>query len=108
MRRDNLRIKDALAAIDKIEKFLESVDFSDLERDELRKSAVMAELTIIGEATKNISKELQQKYVEIEWSKASSLRNILVHAYFGVEWKILWDTIREDLPKLKSQLKKIK
>jgi uncharacterized protein with HEPN domain len=107
MRRDNLRIQDMLTAIDKIEKFTSGIDFKDLEDDDMRKSAIMAELMIIGEASKNISEELRQKHLDVELDKASALRNILVHAYLGIEWEILWNTIQEDLPKIKKQLRKI-
>ena len=107
MRRDDLRIQDMLLSITRIESYISGIEYNSLENDNMRKSAIMAELTTIGEAAKNISQELKKKHSEVEWSKAASLRNVLVHEYFGIEWEILWNTITKDLPELKKQLNKI-
>ncbi len=107
MRRDKLRIQDMLDAVESIEEFVHDLRFEQFDEDLLRKSAVMAQLTIIGESAKNISQELKDKYANIEWRQISAMRNVLVHEYFGVEWQIVWDTIQEDLPVLKKGLEEL-
>lgn len=107
MRNDALRINDMLRAIKAIDDFVKDLDFEQLENDFLRKSAVMAQLTILGEAAKAIEEETRNQFPDIEWHKISAMRNFLIHEYFGVEWKIVWDTIKLDLPKLKQQLQSV-
>ncbi|KKQ36068.1 MAG: hypothetical protein US52_C0010G0008 [candidate division WS6 bacterium GW2011_GWA2_37_6] len=107
MVKDKLRIKDILNSIHNIGVFLEGKYYEDLEGSMLLKSAVMAQLMIIGEAAKNVSEKTKEKYEDIEWKKASSMRDILIHEYFGVEWEIVWDTIKEDLPILEAKLQEI-
>jgi uncharacterized protein with HEPN domain len=64
-------------------------------------------LEIIGEASKNITISLRKKYPAIEWKEIAGLRDILVHRYFSVNYKIIWDIIRNKLPDLKKKLKEI-
>ncbi|MCM8787927.1 MAG: DUF86 domain-containing protein [Candidatus Omnitrophica bacterium] len=52
--------------------------------------AVVRNIEIIGEAVKNLSKSLRDKYKEIEWKKISGLRDKVIHFYFGINWDILW------------------
>lgn len=73
----------------------------------LLKSALMAQLMIIGEAANKISDELKTTHTEIEWDKMIGMRNVLIHEYFGVVWEIVWDTIKIDLPKLKILIEQI-
>lgn len=107
MERDKLRLKDILDAIKNIEDFIAGKDYKDLESNMMLKSAIMAQMMILGEAAKNIGDETKERYSDIEWDKASSMRNVLIHEYFGVEWEIVWDTIKKDIPILKERLQKI-
>jgi len=58
-------------------------------------------LTIIGEAAKNVSPQLQKKYPDIPWKSAAGMRDKLMHHYFGVDYEAVYETIRIDLPALK-------
>ena len=69
--------------------------------------AVIRNLEIIGEAAKNIPKQVKEKYPDVEWRKISGLRDILAHEYFGVDLEVLWDVIKHKLPLLKRQVTKI-
>ena len=60
-------------------------------------------LEIIGEAVKQLPADIKRKYHKIEWKKIAGLRDILIHAYFGVDIEILWDIIKTKLPELKKE-----
>ena len=55
---------------------------------------------IIGEAASHITEEIEEKYPTIPWNLMRAMRNRIVHAYFNVDEKLMWDTITNDLPPL--------
>jgi len=95
---------------DSVEAILSYVDAMSLEnflQDRKTYSAVIREFEIIGEATKYLPEDLFQKYDEIEWRDIKDFRNLLIHEYFGVDHRIVWNTICEDVPKLKITIERI-
>ena len=81
------------------EKFLSNKDVQD---------ANLRRLEIIGEAAKNLSNKLKQEYKEVEWNKIIGMRDKVIHGYFSVDLEIIWNIIKNDIPKLKKQIEKIK
>jgi uncharacterized protein with HEPN domain len=79
----------------------------DFKKDRKTFSATIRELEIIGEAVNNISDELKQKYLHVLWQEFRSFRNKIVHEYFGVDIRIVWDVITNELPILKKQIARI-
>jgi uncharacterized protein with HEPN domain len=69
--------------------------------------AIIRNLEIIGEAVKHLPNQLKQKYVDIEWKKIIGLRDVLIHEYVGINYKILWDIVKNKIPELKKQIKGI-
>jgi uncharacterized protein with HEPN domain len=61
----------------------------------------------IGEAVKNIPKEITTSYAQIPWSEIAKMRDILTHHYFGVDDKVLWDTLGEDFDEFEKVIEKI-
>lgn len=109
MRDYKIYLNDILKSIKKIEKYTEKINsFNEFKSKEMELDAVIRNLQIIGEAAKNIPLEIKKQNKEIEWKKISGLRDILVHAYFGVSEEIVWDIIKNRIPDLKKQIKKIK
>jgi len=98
---------DILEAIGKIEKYTANMTFDDFLHNELIQDAVVRNLEIIGEAVKNLPDDIKESYPEIEWRKIAGLRDILIHAYFGVDLEIVWDIVQNKIPELKEALKKI-
>jgi uncharacterized protein with HEPN domain len=75
--------------------------------NELLQSAVLQKLTVIGEAASKLSQEFRDLHPEVEWNDIVSLRNIAVHAYFAVDWPIVWVTASQEVPVLRSQIAQI-
>lgn len=100
-------IKHILESISRIESFSRGLAKEDFLKDELKQSAIIRQLEVIGEATKNIPDSFRIKYLDIEWKKIAGTRDKLSHDYFGVDLNTVWDVIKEDLPTLKKEIEKI-
>lgn len=100
-------IKDILEAIEKIEEFVKGIDFEEFVRDDKTTSAVVRKLEIIREASKNIPESIKQKYKTLPWKDMARMRDKISHVYFGVDYEIVWNVIRERLPKIKPIIRDI-
>jgi uncharacterized protein with HEPN domain len=107
MRRDELYLTDIAEAADSIAAFLSSRDRQSFLQDDLLRSAVLHKLTIIGEAAARLSADLRERHAEIEWPDIVGFRNIAVHAYFTVDWSIVWVTATQDAPQLRRRVSEI-
>ena len=76
-------------------------------RDPKTQDAVLRNLEVVGEAARHITKETKKNYSEIPWRQIVDMRNKVIHEYFGVDLKILWKTVQEDIPYLEKEIKKI-
>jgi uncharacterized protein with HEPN domain len=98
MRRDyRLYLDDILDAIKRIRGYVRGMDYKRFSSDMKTQDAVVRNLEIIGEASRQLPAEVREKVATIEWSKIMSLRNILVHEYFGVNLPIIWDIVQHKL-----------
>ena len=68
---------------------------------------VVRNLEVIGEAVKKIPQNVKIKSPKIEWKKIAGLRDILIHEYFGIDVEIVWDIVKNKIPKLKEEVSKI-
>lgn len=104
---DKERLHHILDAISEIENYTKGIDFADFESNSMMKFATIKQLEIIGEACNRLSEELRERYPSVEWRKIIGLRNILVHTYFSVSFRIVWDIVRQDIPTLKQEILKV-
>ncbi len=107
MKKDKLYLQHIMETIYDIEKFMEKVSKDGFLKNKEKQYAVLRALEIIGEATKNLSIELKTNHPEIPWKEISGMRDKLIHEYFGVNLELVWETIKNDIPKLKRQTLKI-
>lgn len=108
MKRDYLQfIDDMLSAIHKIESYTKTYGIAALAEEGIYYDAVLRNIEIIGEASKNIPEDVKAKSPLIPWKEIYGLRNIISHAYFGIDISEIEYIILNDLPNLKIQLSKI-
>ena len=108
MKRDyRLFIEDILDCIEKIEQFVGDISFDEFVQDDKTSSAVIRKIEIIGEAAKNVPRDLRKKYKELPWSDMAKMRDKIIHAYFGINYKIVWKVIKERLPQIKPIIQKM-
>ncbi|MDI6716324.1 MAG: DUF86 domain-containing protein [Actinomycetota bacterium] len=108
MKRDYLLyIKDILDSINRIEEFIGDMDYDDFVADDKTSSAVIHKLEIMGEASKNVSKDIKVKHKQIPWNEMARMRDKITHFYFGVDYEIVWKVVKENLPLLKDQIKAV-
>jgi uncharacterized protein with HEPN domain len=107
MRREELYLSDIVEAAEAIEQFVAGLDRDQFLQDDLRRSAVLQKLTIIGEAAARLPQKFRDQYPEVPWSQVVSFRNILVHSYFSIKYIIVWKTAIEEVPDLRRKVARI-
>jgi len=107
MKHNQVFLKHILDEINFLTKETEGIKFEQFIKNEILKRACSRSLEIIGEAVKNLSLDFKKQYKEIEWKKIAGLRDKMIHDYFGVNWDIVWDLIKNQIPKLKEQVENI-
>jgi uncharacterized protein with HEPN domain len=100
-----LRVEDILEAIARIERYTSHLTFETFVASELVIDAVVRNFIVIGEAARHIPPEIEARHPQLPWSRMRGMRNVVVHAYFGVDASILWETIQHDLPPLAPALR---
>lgn len=97
-----LYLNDIETSIKKIQSYTKGLTKQDFIVNSLILDAVILNLQIIGEASKNIPQDIREKYTEIPWRNIINLRNIIAHTYFYLDEDILWDTVQNELTPLKT------
>lgn len=100
-------LEHILASAEMIDSYIKGRSFEDFSKDVEVQDAVMRRMEIIGEAAKNVPPEFKKRHPEMPWAEMSGMRDMLIHHYFGVSLRMVWDTAKEDLPPLKEKVKKI-
>ena len=104
-----LLVEDIIEAMNKIERYIKGLTFEAFETNDIVIDAVIRNLEIIGEASKNIPEDAREKHPYIPWKRMIGLRNIAIHEYFGVDLAIIWEIITRNIvetkPKIAAMLK---
>ena len=104
MRSERLYLADMLDAIGAIERFMKGLDQAGFLSSELVQSAVLQKLSVIGEAAARVPPSTCEAMPAVPWKEIVGFRNIAVHAYFSVDWRVVHVTVTDDLPPLKREL----
>lgn len=102
------RITDILQAISAIREYVDGMDFASFAADRRTVDAVVRNLIVIGEAATRVPNDVVRNHPEIAWSEMRAMRNLIVHEYFGVSDRILWDTTQCNLPSLVTPLEQLR
>lgn len=107
MRREELYLRDIVESAHHVALFVTGHTRSSFKESELVRSAVVQKLAVIGEAAAHVSDSMRTLHPEVPWSKVTAFRNILVHAYFGIDWDIVWHAAAKQCPHLQEQIEAI-
>jgi len=100
-------VEDILDAMNKAEALLEGFSFSQFTTDYRTNFAVIRALEIIGEATKRLPEELRNRYPDVPWKGMAGMRDRIIHGYDNVDFEVIWDVVRLDIPQIKPKIEGI-
>ncbi len=98
---------DIIDAIEKAESFVKGMNFESFEKDAKTTFAVIRAFEVMGEAVKKIPSSVRNKHKNLPWKEMAGMRDKLIHEYFGIKPRVVWKTIKRDLPKIKPYLQSI-
>jgi len=107
MREHRLYLNDILKALEAVENFVEGLNFEDFKQDDKTSSAVLRKFEIIGEAAKQVPESIKQKYPAVGWKEMAGMRDKLIHLYFGINYELVWQTIKNRIPEIKPAIRQI-
>jgi len=100
-----LRISDIIEAIENALDYSAGMTFEQFIVDRKTIDAVVRNFIIIGEAASHLPEEIIERHIDLPWREMRDMRNIVVHEYFGVDYMIVWETLKKNLPPLLPLLK---
>jgi len=100
-------LRDMLDAADKAARFLADVTEEQFRANDEKVFAVVRALEIVGEAARAIPEEVRARYPTVPWREVAGMRDKLVHAYFVVDLKRVWETVKRDLPALRETVSRM-
>ena len=104
---DKIRVQHILDAIDEIHKYLIAADFSVFLENSMMRFACIKQMEIIGEASNHLYAELKSKFSDIEWAQIVGMRYVFAHEYFGIDFSLVSEIIKNDIPVLKEKIEPI-
>lgn len=99
-----LYLQDIVDAARFIEDQVEGRSYDEFMADELRLSAVLHKLMVIGEAIKHVPDDVRQRYPEVAWRAIAGTRDVIVHGYFTLNLPLIWQAVSEEVITLQQQI----
>lgn len=104
-RHERLYLTDIVEAAEAIARFLERTTRAGFVSDDLLRSAVLNKLQIIGEAAAHVGPSTRGRIPQVPWRDVVGFRNFTVHAYFAVDWEVVWSTAVDDVPQIAAAVR---
>jgi uncharacterized protein with HEPN domain len=105
--KDRIRVQHILDEAGEVFKYTEGISFDEFVEDGKTVRAVIRSIEVIGEAASKISIEFRKEHPDVPWQKIIGMRNRLIHVYFDIDYNIIWQTVKENLPPLIEQMQSI-
>lgn len=102
-----LFVEDILEAIVSMKGFIAGMDYAQFYADDKTRSVVVWKIENIGEAVKNVPKQIKDKYKMLPWSDMAKIRDKVRHYYFGVDYPIVWAVITKRFPEMKREIERM-
>jgi uncharacterized protein with HEPN domain len=106
MSRDEVYLRHILEATERIAEYISAGKAEFLARHHWQ-DAVIRQLEIIGEATKNLSQDIRDSSQDIPWKRIAGLRDVLIHDYMGVDLEAVWEIAVQGVPELGNEVERL-
>lgn len=100
-------LEEILDSAERIQTYTHELTYAQFTEDVEKQDAVIRRMEIIGDAVKGLPDEFRTKYDRVPWRKIAGARDVLIHEYFRVDLGLTWDTIKQDIPELISEVRTI-
>ena len=100
-------LQDIQNSVEKIFKYTKNINYEEFVANDMIKDAVERNFEIIGEAVKNLPENFRNRYPHIPFKQIAGMRDKLIHDYFGVDYEIVWKTIKDKLPQFGNEIVKL-
>ena len=100
-------LEDIRTSMKRILEYVEGLDFNSFKKDYKTVDAVIRNFEIIGEASNNLPEFIKSKNAQIPWQEMYYMRNKISHEYFGIDYEIIWDVVKNFLPDNLSEIRKL-
>ena len=107
LREWSLYLQDMQGFCQKVIRYTTGLTGAEFERNELVYDAVLRNLELLGEATKQIPEHVRERHPDVPWRRIAGLRDVLAHAYFGLESATIWQVVSSSVPALSQQLQDV-
>lgn len=105
--RDKLHLLHIRDSVDRIMEYANNINYNEFAQKDKIYDAILMRIVVIGEAANNLSENFQEKYHNLPLYEARGTRNRIAHGYIDIDPKVIWEIIKNDLPKLKKQIENI-
>jgi len=99
-----LYLQDIACRIEKINSYIDGMTYEEFVKDDKTTSACIREIEVIGEATKQIPKDITDRFGDLPWSLMAKMRDKLIHWYFEIDEEIIWNVAKDKLPPIKERI----
>jgi len=108
MKKDNLvYIEDILKSCNQITSYINNVTYEQLVENQMMVDAVIRNIEVIGEAASKLDENFRALHPDFPFRSAATMRNKLIHNYNEIDFKVVWDTVKLDIPELREKCQKL-